>query len=297
MDKVSIVIPSRNEQFLPRTIEEIFAKARGEFEVIAVLDGYWPEPQLENRPNLVIVHRGQPQGMRPCINDGVAVASGKYVMKLDAHCALDEGFDVKLQADCDKDWVVIPRRYSLDPDNWTPQKAPIDYMYLSFPDNPHDWGGKGYHGRKWDVKNRDESLKDVLLDDQMSFQGSSWFMHRDYFHFLELMDIERYGPFWQEAQEIGPKCWYSGGRVMRNKKTWYAHLHKGKRFGRGYFIGKSSIKSASEKTREFIENPDWAKQVRGLKSWVEYFWPIPGWPEDWEKQLEEAKGAFYTISA
>lgn len=59
MAKVSILIPSRNERFLPQTVDDIFAKAAGDIEVVAVLDGYWPDPILKDRPNLILVHRGQ----------------------------------------------------------------------------------------------------------------------------------------------------------------------------------------------------------------------------------------------
>ena len=294
MSKVSIVIPARNEPFLNKTIDEIYTKATGEIEVIAVLDGVIPEVLPKERPNLTLIKWETAKGMRPCINDGAAIATGKYLMKIDAHCALDEGFDEKLAEDCDEDWVVIPRRYSLADETWTPRRAPIDYMYLSFPDPEKigDWGGSGYHGKLWQERNYDPDLKDVLIDGAMSFQGSCWFMHHNYFYYLELMDIERYGPFWQEAQEIGPKTWYAGGRVMRNKNTWYAHLHKGKKHGRGYFISKGSLSRAGVKTRAFIEDPVWDKKVRGLKSWVEAFWPIPTWPENWEELLL-ARSEFY----
>ena len=41
MDKVSIVIPSRREPLLTPTIKDLLVKAKGEIEVIAVLEGYW----------------------------------------------------------------------------------------------------------------------------------------------------------------------------------------------------------------------------------------------------------------
>ena len=66
---------------------------------------------------------------------------------------------------------------------------------------------------------------------------------------------EKYGPFTQEAQEISNATWLSGGRVMVNKKTWYAHYHKGHR-GKGYGFSNEQYKKhgiASE------------KGVRGLK--------------------------------
>ena len=41
---LSVIIPSRNEVFLQQTIDDVLRNAVGEIEVIAVLDGYWPEP-------------------------------------------------------------------------------------------------------------------------------------------------------------------------------------------------------------------------------------------------------------
>ena len=284
---LSILIPSRNELFLPETVEELLKKAKGEIEIIVHLDGYWPDPPLKDDPRVRIIHRGKPHGMRPGINAAAAIAKGKYVMKIDAHCMVDEGFDLKLAADCDDDWVVMPRRKRLDAENWAIQdvgKPDIDYMYLSYPDDPGDWGGPGLHGRLWNEKNKDPELKKVLIDDAMSGQGSSWFMPRDYFNYLELMDTENYGGFWKEMQEIGLKCWLSGGRMIRNKKTWYAHLHKGKKYGRGYRLNsKVMIKATSYINRWLIERA-WHKQTKDFEWLIDHFWPVPGWPEDWKEQ-------------
>jgi glycosyltransferase involved in cell wall biosynthesis len=286
VSKLSVVIPSRNEQFLPHTIDDIFAKAKGDVQVIAILDGYWPDPPLDDtNPNLVIVHRGVPLGMRNAINAGVAIAKdSKYIMKCDAHCMFDEGFDEKLKADCDYDWVVVPRRYSLDPDLWEPRpKAPFNHMYLSYPNTPDDFGGAGYHGKVWKVRDRDPEYNKEPVFDLMSFQGSCWFMHRDYFYYLELMDQKNYGTFWQEAQEIGIKAFYSGGMVKRNTNTYYAHLHKGKKYGRGYLLDKRELRKPVRFTNEFIYKPEWDKLVAGrdLRWLVHHFWPVPGWPEEW----------------
>jgi len=285
MAKVSVIIPSRNEIFLQKTVEDLFNKASGEIEVIVILEGYWPDPQLRERNNLIIIHHGQPQGMRQAINAAAAIAKGDYLMKTDAHCLFAEGFDETLKADCGPDWVCIPRRYSLDAERWERKdKAPVDYMYLSFPDDPNDFGGAGYHGREWKEKNRDETLQAIEIDDAMSFQGSCWFMPKDWFYHLDLMDCEHWGTFWQEAQEIGPKCWFAGGRVVRNKKTFYAHLHKGHKYGRGYFLDKRTTKNAVAYSNKFLGGEvTWPKQKPGrdLKWLIEKFWPVPGWPEEW----------------
>ena len=127
---ISVVIPSRNEKYLAQTIEDVFKNAEGEIEVIAILDGYWPDPQLPDYPNLVILHRGESQGMRPGINSAVAISKGDYIMKLDAHCMVGPGFDKILLADMQDNWVVIPRRKRLDVENWCVKdvgKPDVDY--------------------------------------------------------------------------------------------------------------------------------------------------------------------------
>jgi len=190
---VSVIIPSRNEQFLTRTIEELLEKSEGEIEVIAVLDGYWDA--VINDPRVNYLHKGKAEGMRNGINDALKIANGSYIMKIDGHCMVDEGYDVKLVESCEDNTIVIPRRKRLDAENWCLQdvgKPHIDYEFLSFPDNPADYGGAGLNGRIWTeriVARLDNPKYDV--DENLSFQGSCWFMPKAYFEELNLMDVER----------------------------------------------------------------------------------------------------------
>lgn len=283
--RVSVVIPSRGEQFLNRTIEDVLANAAGDVEVIATLDGYWPDPILGDE-RIRYVHRGFPRGMRAGINAAVAVSTGEFLLKTDGHCSFGPGWDEILKADCDDDWIVTPRRDRLDAEKWCLQdtgKAPIDYMYLSYPDDPNDWGGAGLNGKVWDAKNRDESLRSVLIDDLMSAQGSAWFMRRPYFDYLELMDDVSYGTFWNEAQELFLKAWLSGGRCVVNKNTYYLHLHKGKTYGRGYRLSNKTLEHGAAYTRKWFMEPTgsaWHKAHLPLAWLIEHFWPVPGWPDD-----------------
>ncbi|KKT85764.1 MAG: hypothetical protein UW85_C0013G0007 [Parcubacteria group bacterium GW2011_GWA1_Parcubacteria_45_10] len=267
---VSIIVPARNEVYLEKTIESLLSAAEGEIEIIAVLDGYWVDAAIEN-PKVIYLHHGKSRGMRGAINSGVAIARGKYIMKCDAHCLFDKGFDVKLTPDCKTDWIVIPRRYALDAEKWAVldnPKYPIDYMYLS----------KDLHGEVWNEKNKDAKLKEKLIDETMSAQGSCWFMHKDYFHQLELEDEENYGTFANEFQEVGLKCWLSGGRVVTNKKTWYAHLHK--TTGRGYSLDRNQVEKGVVYTKRWLTNTAWHKQTLPFTWLIEKFWPVPSWPED-----------------
>jgi glycosyltransferase involved in cell wall biosynthesis len=297
--KVSIIVPSRNEQFLVRTVEDLLANATGDIEVIVVLEGYWEHklPIKDNR--LVIVHNGTPKGMRGAINAGAAVARGEFLMKCDAHCAFAEGYDAVLKAGCEEDWVVVPREYSLDAEAWKPTKGPWDYWFLCYPNldgksdhvsagNEGDRGGKTLHGRRWEEKNKDPGLRTKPIDDLMSAQGSCWFMHRTHFHKLGLYDAKNYGTFGNEFQEIGLKAWLSGGRVVCNKGTWYAHLRKGKKYGRGWPLGRHDADRAAEFTKKWVTDSAWdERQTRPFKWLIHRFWPVPGWPEEWAPKKDD----------
>src|SRR3989337_2251852 len=125
MAKVSILIPARNEVYevspgvtvLQRTIQDIYEKATGDFEVLVGQDGP-PFQELKDYPNLVWFDFPVARGTKPCLNEMVRMAKGKYIFKLDGHCSLSEGFDEVLQANMEDNWVVAPRLYVLNPRTW-----------------------------------------------------------------------------------------------------------------------------------------------------------------------------------
>lgn len=278
---LSVIIPARNEIFLGKTVNDLLAKAEGNIEIITILDGYWPSPPLADDPRIKIIHRGVAHGMRAAINAGVAISKADYILKTDAHCMFGQGFDKILLSDIQQDWVVVPRRFALDPEKWIiidNPKYPIDYMYLS----------SDLHGIPWNEKNRDPALKDKLIDETMSNQGSVWFMGKSNFHKLELMDEATYGTFWNEFQEIGLKAWLSGGRVMVNKKTWYAHWHKTSDYGRGYSLSKGEQAKALEAVSKWRQT-GWRGQVLPLNWLIERFWPVPTWSLELLEQIKEWK--------
>lgn len=296
MPDLSIIIPTRRERYLQQTIDDIMKKAEGPVEVIAVLDGYWPDPPLTNYDNLTILHQGtihKNKGMRQCINSGMAIAKGKYVMKVDGHCLFDQGFDVKLIADCKDNWVVIPRRYRLDVENWCvapDTRPPIDYQFLTYPYiRTHD-PACGLHGDEW--RQRYYERQDILIDDNMSTQGSCYFTTKDWWYkMIAPMNVPLYGPFIQEAQEICNNTWLGGGRCVVNKKTWYAHWHKGKA-GKGYGFSNARYRlHQGERNRgrrnciDYWINNRFPKRVHDFEWLIERFWPVPTWPENWREQL------------
>ncbi len=293
--KVSVIIPSRNEIFLNKTIGGLLASAKGDIEIIAVLDGYWPSetkrsswstPVTIEDPRVIYLHLGKVVGMRKAINAGVAISRGEFVMKCDAHCLFDEGFDVKLSSDCAENWVIIPRRYSLDAENWKrDDNRPVrDYHYLCYPEpgKEHD---EGMHGVEWLERGSERLDPKYDIDDTMSFQGSCWFMHKTWFNeFLKGMDEnEIYGGWAQEPTEIGNKTWLGGGEVKVNKKTWYAHLHKGKAYGRGFKWDEKQIIEGHNYAANYWMNNLWAERIHDIDWLVDKFKPVPTWPDNWKE--------------
>ena len=122
MPDLSVLIPARNEEWLARTISDVLAHARADTEVIAVLDGAWADPQIPDHPKVRLTHSAGVIGQRAATNLAARMSTAKYVMKADAHCSFDEGFDVKLiQADEElgrPDVTQIPAMYNLHCFNW-----------------------------------------------------------------------------------------------------------------------------------------------------------------------------------
>lgn len=121
MADLSVLIPARQEEFLNNTVEDVIAHAKGDTEVIVVLDGAWADPPLIQHPNVQIVHVPEAIGQRAATNLAARISTARYVMKLDAHCSVADGFDVALIGageEIGHDVTQIPRQYNLHIWNW-----------------------------------------------------------------------------------------------------------------------------------------------------------------------------------
>lgn len=273
-DLVSVLIPARNEPYLQQTIHDVLAKAVGPVEVVVTLDGYWPNPPLAADARVTLIHRTKPLGMRAALNSAAQAARGRYLLKLDAHCLLAMGWDEELKRAHQPQWVQIPRRLRLDPDRWTltdAHKRPVDYERLTYPADDRD----GVRGRVWEERAVERA--GVMIDETPTMQGSCYFLRRSYWDMLELLDADNWGSFRLEAQEISLKVWLSGGAVMVNKHTSYAHWHKPKSHGRGYRLDTDDQQQALDYSRRFLSGRPWHKQTRDLLWLIQHF-QMPGWP-------------------
>jgi glycosyltransferase involved in cell wall biosynthesis len=299
---LSVIIPARNEQFLQQTIDNILKNIRANTEIIVILDGYWPAVGIPQHKNLVVIHHESSIGQRAAVNEGAKLSRAKYIMKLDGHCMVGKGFDIKLMADCEYDWTVIPRMYNLHAFNWrckqcenetyqgpTPKKCKkCDSSDL---ERKMYWKPRksrctdfmrfdaNFKFQYWSrYKSRPEAKGDIC--DLMSSVGACFFMHRQRFFDLGGMD-EGHGSWGQFGTEVACKAWLSGGRHVVNKKTWFAHMFRtqGGDFGFPYPISGKQVRTARKYSRNLWGNDSWPLATRKVQWLINKFAPIPDWHE------------------
>lgn len=298
---LSILIPARNEQFLSRTVEDILEHKKGKTEIIVVLDGQWSNPPLASHPDLTIIYNHNSIGQRAATNQACRLSTAKYVMKVDAHCSFDDGFDVKLMTDMNDSWTVVPAMYNLHAFDWvcdsckhriyqspTPEKCPQcsgkmnkEIIWKKRENKRSEFYrfDKTLHFQYWgEFKKRPEGKKDIA--DSLSLQGSCFMLTRQKYWELDICE-EKFGSWGQQGVEVACKTWLSGGEVKVNKKTWYAHMFRtqGGDFGFPYPLSGRAVDKARSYSRELFLNNKWDKAVHDLKWLLDKFYPVPDWHE------------------
>lgn len=310
MPKLSILIPARNEEFLKRTVEDILSNIEDDTEIIVILDGY--ETELPSNPKLKVIHNKESIGQRAATNQACKLSNAKYIMKVDAHCAFDKGFDRKMIAEMQDNWTMVPVMRNLHAFNWvcpdghTRYQSPSgpcrecgkptqkDVVWIAktnpqsvsycFDSEPHFQYFNAYK-KNPEYKN---SLKTTNLTETMSIQGSCFMMTRDKYWELNVSD-EVFGSWGSQGIEVACKTWLSGGRVVVNHKTWYAHMFRtqGGDFGFPYPQSGNQVERAKRMAKDFFFNNKWALQIYPLSSILEKFWPVGGWTDESFKNLKE----------
>jgi len=319
MYDLSMLIPARNEMFLKQTVQNILENIEGNTEIIVIADGTWPDPALEQHQRVTVVHHPISIGQRAATNEAARISKAKYIAKCDAHCAFDKGFDVKLMQDCEKDWTVIPRMYNLHAFDWKCNKCGNTTYQGPTPtscakcDNKTDfervmiwqprWNrqsdfmrfDRDLHFQYWgDFKRRPEAEGDIC--DLMCFLGACFFMHRERYWEIDGLD-ESHGSWGQMGVEISCKSWLSGGRMVVNKKTWFAHMFRtqGGDFGFPYHLSGKDVQVARNHSRELWQEGRWPKAKHTLTWLINKFGPVPTWESEGKTPL--TKGiVFYTDS-
>jgi glycosyltransferase involved in cell wall biosynthesis len=306
MADLSILIPARNEMFLAKTIEDILQNIEGDTEIIAVLDGAWADPGIPDNSRVTLIYNPESIGQRAATNQAAKISTAKYLMKCDAHCAFDKGFDVKMLTEMHDTWTMAPLMRNLHAFDWV---CPNGHHRYQGPSGPcRECGQETVKEIVWKAKERPQSTsycfdstphfqyfneytkrpegKDDITE-TMSLQGSCFLLTRNKYWELGICD-EKFGSWGSQGIEVAVKTWLSGGRVMVNKKTWYAHMFRtqGGDFGFPYPISGRDQEKAKNCARDLFFNNKWPLQKYPLSWLVEKFWPVKGWTKEDLKKLK-----------
>lgn len=270
MDRVSVIIPGRNEKYFQQTIDSCLENARGDVEVIAVIDGYRPNPPIVAKDNRVkLIQPEVSVGQRAGYNLGVKHSTGKYVMKLDAHAIPGPGYDVILKSHCPPKTTVLPEMRRLDTNKWEDKKrGKTHFMYFGMDVFCHYW--RAYQKRP---------EAQVEYPEVLTGQGSCWFTTREWNDYIGLLD-ESLGSWGKVGIEVSLKTWLCGGTQIVNKNTWQAHWF---RAGEGRFpypLSGRQIGKARDMTLDnffFKDSGAFPNQVRPFRWLMKKFAPVPSW--------------------
>jgi hypothetical protein len=91
--------------------------------------------------------------------------------------------------------------------------------------------------------------------------------------------------------EVACKTWLSGGKVICDHKTHYAHCFRtqGSDFGFPYPLGGREVERTREGVRDLFLNSKWEKQIYPLSWLLEKFWPISGWSDEDLDKLKKSE--------
>jgi len=318
--KLSVCLPARNEMFLKNTVEDILKNKEDDTEIIVGLDGEWANPPLIQHPDVNVIHVPKAIGQRGITNLCVKLSKAKYIMKADSHCSFDKGFDRKMIEGFKKtgdNVTAVPIMRNLWAYDWkcyhcgwkkyqgpTPEKCeqcgktdkirrkmlwigkhnPQSVSYC-FDSEPHFQYFEDY-------KHREPYLTDIKtgFTETMSLQGSCFMCTRDKYWELKLCD-EEFGSWGNQGIELTCKTWLSGGKVLINHNTWYAHMFRtqGGDFSFPYEQRGGDVARTKAKIRKQV----WLGKLPGQKlplSWlIKRFMPIPGWDEEKIKELKKSE--------
>lgn len=292
---LSIIIPARNEEFLNRTVEDICKNKRGATQIIVGLDGQWPLVPLESHPDVVILYYPESIGQRAIANQCVELSRAKYIMKVDAHCAFDEGFDVKMIEKMADDITMIPVMKNLHVFDWVCSDGHRRYQGMEGKCTTNNCGKEMVKEVIWEPKKNPNSKSyrfDTTmhfqywgewgnrqtgdLTETMSIQGSCFMLTRDKWWELEICS-EDFNSWGQQGVEVACKTWLSGGRVLVNRTTWYAHLFRTNNFGGfPYDNPGDKVNENRELSRELFERNKW-KGAKHPFSWLIQKFHPPEW--------------------
>jgi hypothetical protein len=211
---VSVIIPvcQHDMQYLRKTIESVRDNAIGKLEIIAVYDGTGRIVDAAGVDNAM--YYDERVGIRHALNEAVKRSSGKYVFKLDSHCAMSPGWDTRMKASCKPNTIVNTTFDVLDEYSWEGLGQDMGPVYFG-----RDL--KARFGHPWPVIPRPVELE------MMGMLGCAFMIEKDYYKKLGGCDT-RLGMWGGLGSEWALKCWLTGGRVLLRTDVVCYHLFRDK---------------------------------------------------------------------
>lgn len=316
MKELSILIPSRNEEFLYRTVQDALENIEADTEIIVVLDGGWTDPPVPQHERVNVIYVSEAIGQRAATNLACRLSKAKYVCKIDAHCSFDKGFDRKMidfMKEQGDDVTAVPIMRNLWAYSWNCRDCNWKKYQCSTPDKCERCGSTNLRKKMmWvgkhnpqstsycfdsvphfqyfeDWKHREPYISDKAdkgFTETMSLQGSCFMATREKYLGLKLCD-EALGSWGNQGIEVACKTWLSGGRVLVNHNTWYAHMfRRGGDFGFPYPQGGKHVSRTKQRVKDLFWEQKYEHQIYPLSWLIEKFSPVNGWKQ---KDLDELK--------
>lgn len=264
--EVSVIIPvGRNEKesSYSRTIQSLINSSKEDIEILFLADGWKPKESLSclKLPQVRVLPSSTSLGQRVQGNKGAALARGKYILRIDAHCKMSEGWDVKLKESCSDRTVLVCIIEPLNEETWKPKSGSYSFVYMT-PSGKDKWWGS-YHS-----KDNDQEVQPT-----MSLTGCGWFCKRDYYskHIIADGTLGKWGGI---GPEVALKVEASGGDLL---------LHKGVRCGHLFNTSSGGYPvTIATQTRKALLR----KYHKHLYKLAQKFSPVPTWEDVREDYLE-----------
>lgn len=195
-DLVSVMIPvgKIDVQYLNRTVSNVINNATGPIEILSEFDG-------------------DGEGHRVLTNRMAAAAKGKYLLRLDCHSSMSEGWDARMKESCGPTTILTPMLDALDSETWTGKGRDMGLIILTNT-----------------MKNTYPMIMDSIEDreiemETMSIVGCTYMIQKEYYwhhHGCE----EQLGVWGAGGLEWVLKVWLTGGRVLLRTDTVCCHLFR-----------------------------------------------------------------------
>lgn len=311
MTEVSFLVPSREEEFLNRTVNDLLAHCESDYEIIVGLDGYVPAEPLPEHSRLSVLYFPYSIGQRGITNRLAKIARGEYLAKVDAHCSFEQGFDKKLVEVADKDTCLVPTMKNLHAFDWVCECGWREYQGPERKNCPQCGGTNICKDVVWIAKKSPNSRSYCFdssphfqyfgdwnkrpqgqgdFTETMSIQGSFFMVHRDTYFDLNICDEETFGSWGSQGIEVAAKFGTSGRRCMCLHTTWYSHLFRTRAgFDHPFPLSGNQVDRAKRAARKLFFESQWTGMTRPLSWLVEKFWPVKGWTDDDLTLLKEGE--------